>query len=65
LTKNKAADPPLRRPADHDDADTPAAPARADGQPAGRVGDALRSVYQQTVSENVPDEMIDLLGRLD
>jgi hypothetical protein len=34
-----------------------------DGQ--GNVGDALRSIYQQTIEENVPDEMLDLLGRLD
>ena len=28
------------------------------------VGDALRSVYQQTVNEDVPREFIDLLGKL-
>lgn len=37
--------------------------AGKDGQ--GNVGDALRSIYQQTIEENVPDEMLDLLGRLD
>jgi len=25
----------------------------------------LRSIYQRTIEESVPDEMIDLLGRLD
>jgi len=31
----------------------------------GAIGDALRSVYQQTVSEDVPSEFLDLLGKLD
>lgn len=39
---------------------TPSAPAAP-----GEVGDALRSIYQRTIEESVPDEMIDLLGRLD
>ncbi|WP_443970135.1 NepR family anti-sigma factor [Sphingobium sp. CR28] len=29
------------------------------------VGQVLRSAYQQTVSEGVPDELMDLLNRLD
>jgi hypothetical protein len=28
------------------------------------MGAALRSVYQKTVDETVPDEMISLLGKL-
>ncbi|WP_375397669.1 NepR family anti-sigma factor [uncultured Sphingomonas sp.] len=28
------------------------------------MGNALRSVYQVTVSEPVPDEMLDLLNKL-
>lgn len=28
------------------------------------VGEALRSIYQQTIDESVPQEMIDLLGKL-
>lgn len=28
------------------------------------MGAALRSVYQRTVSEDVPQEMLDLLGKL-
>lgn len=28
------------------------------------VGAALRSVYQKTVEESVPDEFLDLLGKL-
>jgi len=30
----------------------------------GDMGTALRSVYQRTVDEQVPDEMLDLLGKL-
>ena len=29
------------------------------------MGDALRSVYQQTVEESVPEEFLALLGKLD
>ena len=29
------------------------------------MGAALRSVYQKTVEESVPDEFLDLLGKLD
>ncbi|WP_255586472.1 NepR family anti-sigma factor [Hephaestia mangrovi] len=28
------------------------------------MGAALRSVYQKTVNEAIPDEMLDLLGKL-
>lgn len=28
------------------------------------TGAALRSIYQQTIDERIPDEMLDLLGRL-
>jgi hypothetical protein len=28
------------------------------------IGDALRSIYQQTVHEDVPSEMLDLLDKL-
>jgi hypothetical protein len=30
----------------------------------GDVGNALRSAYEQTVGENIPSEMLDLLGKL-
>jgi len=32
--------------------------------PAGDVGRALRSAYHQVVDEDIPPEMIDLLGKL-
>ena len=33
--------------------------------PAGDVGKALRSAYQNMVDEDIPPEMLDLLGKLD
>lgn len=44
-----------------------ASKAGSKGKGAARdanVGNALRSVYQQTVNEDVPSEFIDLLGKL-
>jgi hypothetical protein len=39
--------------------------AGGDGQTADRdVGHALRSVYAKTVSEDIPSELLDLLGKL-
>lgn len=32
--------------------------------PGGEVGKALRSVYDHTLNEDIPPEMLDLLGRL-
>lgn len=29
------------------------------------MGSALRSVYQKTIEEEIPDEMLSLLGKLD
>lgn len=29
------------------------------------VGQALRTIYQRTIEENIPSEMLDLLGKLD
>ena len=31
---------------------------------AGEVGNALRSAYQRMVEEDIPPEMLDLLGKL-
>ena len=33
--------------------------------PASDVGDALKSAYQRTLNEDIPPEMLDLLGKLD
>lgn len=32
--------------------------------PAPEVGNALRSAYEQAVNEDIPPEMLDLLGKL-
>lgn len=46
-------------------ASPPAAPARRKGKSDERdVGSALRSAYQKTVDEDVPDDLLDLLGKL-
>jgi hypothetical protein len=42
----------------------PAAKKSRDKTRQGHVGDALRSIYQQTVDEEVPDEFLDILGKL-
>ncbi len=43
-------------------------PRRGDGKSGDRgqrnVGDALRAVYDDAVSESVPDEMLELLKKL-
>ncbi|MDT9598064.1 NepR family anti-sigma factor [Sphingosinicella rhizophila] len=33
-------------------------------RPTPEVGSALRSVYQKTIDEDIPPEMLDLLGKL-
>lgn len=32
---------------------------------SSEVGDALKTVYQRTIEEDIPPEMLDLLGKLD
>ena len=39
-------------------------PSKRKRAPAGEVGDALRSAYQRMVDEDIPPEMLDLLGKL-
>lgn len=45
--------------------DGPAAPAKKRVRRTADVGRALRSVYDETLRENVPDDFLDLLGKLD
>jgi hypothetical protein len=45
-------------------ADEAPPPRKRRGQPS-EVGDALRTVYQHTIDEAIPPEMLDLLGKLD
>lgn len=43
---------------------TPGSPPPLTDEDAG-LGNALRNIYQQTVDEDIPSEMLDLLKRLD
>ena len=48
-------------------ADEPAVRVPTASEPQGKdraVGPALRSVYQATVDESIPDDLLDLLGKL-
>lgn len=38
--------------------------ARRKRPPAPEFGNALRSAYQRTLAEDIPPEMLDLLGKL-
>ena len=33
-------------------------------RPTGEVGSALRSAYERVIEEDIPPEMLDLLGKL-
>lgn len=47
-------------------APSPASTSKAKVQNKDRdMGAALRTVYQKTVEESIPSEMLDLLGKLD
>lgn len=45
--------------------DTPRKSAKTVPTGSVPVGDALRGVYQETVNESIPSELLDLLGKLD
>lgn len=63
-TDRDAPLPALARPVARDAATRE--PGPRDAVPRdGAMGAALRSVYQQTVEERVPDDLLDLLGKLD
>jgi len=49
---------------DSDEKKPPRPPERRKGK-GGEVGDALRNIYDRTVNESIPPEMLDLLGKLD
>ena len=57
LGESKGAEDKRKKPA------TPPA-AKKRGQKAGDLGRALRSVYDETLREDVPDDFRDLLGKL-
>lgn len=43
----------------------PSRTSRASRQADRNIGDALRRVYQDAASEDVPDDLLDLLRKLD
>lgn len=55
-----------RRKSDQDpESETPNMPqSKKKRAAAPEVGNALRSIYQKTVGEDIPPEMLDLLGKL-
>ena len=54
-----------RKSEDDSDSDTPPSPAAKKKRPAPpEFGHALRSAYQRTLDEDIPPEMLDLLGKL-
>lgn len=67
MTFETVKDGDRRRKSDRQtDNDTSPVQPRARHKRAGNseVGAALRSVYQRTVDEEIPPEMLDLLGKL-
>lgn len=40
------------------------APAKKRGQRSSDIGRALRSVYDETLREDIPDDFVHLLGKL-
>gem|GEM_PF-2825361 len=54
----RSASDPMKKP--------PKTRSGGDGSRGGRaVGDALRDAYDEAISEAIPDEMLDLLKKLD
>ena len=58
--KDRRRKPDPAQQADHDE--TPRARKKRGTTP--EVGQALRAAYQQAVNEDIPPEMLDLLGKL-
>jgi hypothetical protein len=47
-----------------EEADMPAPRSRKRRAANGEVGQALRAAYKQAIEEDIPPEMLDLLGKL-
>lgn len=63
--QNGKEGPPKRKSPNDDKPATVPSDRRSNRRPpAGEVGNALRSVYQRTIAEDIPPEMLDLLGKL-
>lgn len=67
MSLNADKDSQRRRRSDGQNEEIPPAAERRGRRkrPSDDVGDALRSAYQRTVNEDIPAEMLDLLGKLD
>ena len=66
MTFQNDLDRERRRKSDNGSSD-PADPAPRPQRKKGHTteyGDALRTVYQRTIEEDIPPEMLDLLGKL-
>jgi hypothetical protein len=55
----------VTRLSDSDDNKPSGVPKGPKKRPGGNVGDALRSVYDRTLNEDIPPDLLDLLGKLD
>ncbi len=53
-----------RKPESDNENDPPVARSRKKKAAEPEVGDALRSAYQRVIREDIPPEMLDLLGKL-
>jgi hypothetical protein len=53
-----------RRKPEHHGNSSASRPPKKKRPPAGEVGNALRSAYQRMIDEEIPPEMLDLLGKL-
>jgi hypothetical protein len=53
-----------RKPQEETDDDPSKPQVKKKRPPQSEVGHALRSAYQRTLDEDIPPEMLDLLGKL-
>jgi len=65
LLGNKSLASGGKDPQEPKDMNAPDDTTDADSASSGDIGAALRSAYQATVNEEIPSEMLDLLGKLD
>ena len=64
MAKNEGADPSPGKKADLASAGKRRRGDGGNSDARPQIGNALRSVYDRTVDEAIPREMLDLLGRL-
>ena len=65
MTFERDRDGERRRKADHPaEESNESVPKKKKKGDSPEIGTALRSIYQRTVDEHIPPEMLDLLGKL-